>query len=276
MSDSHAEAAQDSFFGFCRESWSEGLKAGVDEVGIGPLAGPVVAAAVLLDPQHPIAGLADSKVLSAKQRESLAAEIRAHALCWSIASADEAEIDELNILRASHLAMQRAVAAMHRVPAMVLVDGNKTPSFPMPAVSIVQGDRWVPQIGAASILAKVARDELMCRLALRYPGYGLARHKGYPTKHHVAALGNLGACPIHRRSFAPVRAVLGDETGAGYKQYDLGKTFQASASPAPERGELETFLACNESAETKDYIAAEGHCLDVSTPGSVDDGQLKQ
>ena len=275
MLDSHTETAQGSFFGFCRESWSEGFKAGVDEVGIGPLAGPVVAAAVLLDPQHPIEGLADSKVLTAKQREVLAAQIRAYALCWSVASADEAEIDELNILRASHLAMQRAVAAMHRAPAMVLVDGNKTPSFSMPAVSIVQGDRLVPQIGAASILAKVARDDMMCRLAQRYPGYGLARHKGYPTKRHVAALRNLGASAIHRRSFAPVRAVLSAGAATSGQQHVLVETFETRGSRQPQADRSGASFARDAAGTTEVSVAKRSHCFDdMPTTGSVDGGTI--
>ena len=208
MPDATDEPTQGSFFSFLREPWTQGLKAGVDEVGIGPLAGPVVAAAVLLDADDLIDGLTDSKALTSKRREELAVEIKARALCWSIASAGVAEIDELNILRASHLAMQRAVNALSLTPTMVLVDGNKVPSLPVPAISIIQGDLLVPQIGAASILAKVARDETMRRLALCYPGYGLEKHKGYPTKQHVRALRELGACAIHRRSFEPVRQAL--------------------------------------------------------------------
>lgn len=224
MQDATDVPEQGSFFQFDSDAWSQGFKAGVDEVGIGPLAGPVVAAAVLLDPDRPIAGVTDSKALTARQREELAREIKADAVCWAVASADVAEIDELNILRASHLAMQRAVQALTRTPAMVLVDGNKTPGFPMPVVAIVQGDLLVPQIGAASILAKVARDATMCELARRFPGYGLEKHKGYPTKQHFAALSQLGASPIHRRSFAPVRDVVqraqaSDAGGEG--QFDL-------------------------------------------------------
>jgi ribonuclease HII len=206
--DASDEPEQDSLLSRLEDDWAAGGKAGVDEVGIGPLAGPVVASAVLLDPECPVDGLTDSKALTAKQREELADEIKARSLAWAVASASVAEIDELNILRASHLAMQRAVAELDRVPAMVLVDGNKTPALAVPAVAIVQGDRLVPQIGAASILAKVARDAMMLDLADRFPGYGFEKHKGYPTKQHVQALKALGASEVHRRSFAPVRDVL--------------------------------------------------------------------
>ena len=208
------EPTQEAFFTFTNESYEQGLKAGVDEVGIGPLAGPVVAAAVLLDPRHPVEGVTDSKALTPEARETLAREIKAHALAWCVAEAGVAEIDELNILRASHLAMQRAVEGLATAPRMVLVDGNKVPTFAVPAVSIVQGDRLVPQIGAASILAKVARDETMRELADAFPGYGLEKHKGYPTREHVDALAKLGASAIHRRSFAPVRDVVEDDQDA--------------------------------------------------------------
>ncbi len=185
-----------------------GLQAGVDEVGIGPLAGPVVAGAVLLDPNRPIADLGDSKTLTPKRRKELAGEIRAKALAWSLGWAEVDEIDHINILRASHLAMQRAVDSLSQKPTMVLVDGNKTPVLPFPSVAVIQGDRRVPQIGAASIIAKVARDNFMCDLDRQYPGYGFSQHMGYPTKKHFTALRQLGATPAHRRSFAPVRDVL--------------------------------------------------------------------
>ncbi len=182
--------------------------AGVDEVGRGPLAGPVVAAAVILDPQRPIAGLADSKKLSEKRREALALEIRERALCWALGRAEAEEIDRINILQASLLAMQRAVAALSTPPELALVDGNRAPRFACPARAIVGGDASEPAISAASIIAKVARDREMVELDARYPGYGLARHKGYPTRQHVEALRELGVSEIHRRSFGPVQRLL--------------------------------------------------------------------
>ena len=189
--------------------WSgHGLMAGVDEAGRGPLAGPVVAAAVILDDLKPIKGLADSKVLSARRREQLFDEIRAKALACCIAVATVEEIDRLNILQATLLAMQRAVAGLRLVPRQVLVDGNRLPQLTMPAEAIVKGDAKVPAISAASILAKVHRDQLCQGLHEAWPAYNFARHKGYPTAHHLAALRAHGACPAHRRSYAPVRAVL--------------------------------------------------------------------
>lgn len=184
------------------------LIAGVDEVGRGPLAGPVVAAAVILDPAHPIAGLADSKTLSPIRREQLATEIRAKALAWALGRAEVAEIDRLNILQASLLAMQRAIAALSIVPDQALVDGNRCPPLACPCRAIVKGDATVPAISAASILAKVARDAEMGELHERYPRYGFAQHKGYPTAAHRDALRRFGPCPEHRRSFAPVAAAL--------------------------------------------------------------------
>ena len=189
------------------------LIAGVDEAGRGPLAGPVVAAAVILDPARPIAGLADSKQLSAARRERLAVEIRARALAWALGRAEVAEIDRLNILQASLLAMQRAVAALHIAPEKVLVDGNRCPPLACPCQAIVKGDATVPAIGAASILAKVARDAELRELHDRYPQYDFARHKGYPTAAHLDALRRHGPCPEHRRSFAPVAAALESATG---------------------------------------------------------------
>ena len=189
--------------------WSGlGLMAGVDEAGRGPLAGPVVAAAVILDDLLPIRGLADSKALSARKRERLFDEIRAKALACCIAQASVEEIDRLNILQATLLAMQRAVAGLRLFPKHVLVDGNRLPLLKMPAEAIVKGDAKVPAISAASILAKVHRDRLCAGLHEVYPGYGFAKHKGYPTADHLAALRAQGACPAHRRSYAPVRAVL--------------------------------------------------------------------
>ena len=184
------------------------LIAGVDEAGRGPLAGPVVAAAVILDPDQPIAGLADSKKLSPIRREQLAVEIRAKSLAWALGRAEVAEIDRLNILQASLLAMQRAVTALSIVPEQALVDGNRCPRLACPCQAIVKGDATVPAISAASILAKVARDAELRELHERYPRYGFARHKGYPTAAHLDALHRFGPCPEHRRSFAPVLAAL--------------------------------------------------------------------
>lgn len=185
-----------------------GLVAGVDEAGRGPLAGPVVAAAVILDDQRPIAGLADSKKLSPARREALFDEIRAHALCFSIAEASVEEIDRLNILQATLLAMRRAVQGLRLKPVMVLVDGNRLPVLDVPAEAIVKGDARVQAISAASILAKVHRDRWCAQLHERYPQYGFAGHKGYGTAAHMAALRTHGACPEHRRTFAPVAQLL--------------------------------------------------------------------
>jgi ribonuclease HII len=182
--------------------------AGVDEVGRGPLAGDVVAAAVILDPARPVSGLRDSKKLSAARREQLAAQIREQALAWSVARATVAEIDELNILQASLLAMHRAVRALQPQPSYVLVDGNRLPRWDYASEPVVKGDDRVAAIAAASILAKVQRDAELLELDRQYPGYGFARHKGYPTPAHLAALRELGATAVHRRSFAPVRAIL--------------------------------------------------------------------
>ncbi|PLX61686.1 ribonuclease HII [Sedimenticola selenatireducens] len=182
--------------------------AGVDEVGRGPLAGPVVAAAVILHPDRPITGLADSKKLSEKRREQLAHEIRDKALCWALGRAEVEEIDRLNILHASLLAMKRAVEALTTRPGHALIDGNRCPDLRCSAEAVVGGDDSEPAISAASILAKVSRDREMVLLDQQYPGYGLAKHKGYPTKLHVAALQELGVSPIHRRSFGPVKRLL--------------------------------------------------------------------
>ncbi|WP_300442132.1 ribonuclease HII [Zoogloea sp.] len=181
---------------------------GVDEAGRGPLCGPVVAAAVILDPARPIAGLADSKKLSEKRREKLAIEIREKALAWCIAEASVEEIDRLNILHATMLAMQRAVAGLALVPDRVLVDGNRCPRLDVPCEAVVKGDSLVAEISAASILAKTARDAQLLELDKRYPQYGLAGHKGYPTAAHLAALRAHGACDIYRKSFGPVRDVI--------------------------------------------------------------------
>jgi ribonuclease HII len=185
-----------------------GLIAGVDEAGRGPLAGPVVAAAVILDDLKPIKGLNDSKVLSAARREQLFDEIRAKALCCSIAQASVEEIDTLNILQATLLAMQRAVEGLRLKPAKVLVDGNRLPVLDVLAEAIVKGDATVPAISAASILAKVTRDRWCAELDQQYPQYGFAGHKGYGTAEHLAALRAHGACPQHRKTFRPVTDVL--------------------------------------------------------------------
>ncbi|MCP3666152.1 MAG: ribonuclease HII [Gammaproteobacteria bacterium] len=184
------------------------LTAGVDEVGRGPLAGPVVAAAVILDPQRPIEGLADSKKLTERKRQQLAGEIRENALAWALGRAEVEEIDEINILQASLLAMRRAVEALPVTAEHALVDGNKLPRLNCSAEAVVGGDATVAEISAASIIAKVARDQEMVEMDLRYPGYGLAKHKGYPTKVHIEALQALGITPIHRSSFGPVKKLI--------------------------------------------------------------------
>lgn len=181
------------------------LIAGVDEVGRGPLVGAVVTAAVILDPNNPIEGLADSKKLSEKKRLLLAEEIKQKALAWALGRAEPEEIDELNILHATMLAMQRAVENLKIQPHFVLVDGNRIPQLPMPAQAVVKGDSLVAEISAASILAKVARDQEMMELDKLYPQYAFAQHKGYPTKLHLEKLAEFGVLPQHRRSFAPVR-----------------------------------------------------------------------
>ena len=183
---------------------------GVDEAGRGPLAGPVYAAAVILDPARPISGLADSKKLSERRREQLALEIRECALAFAVASATVEEIDRFNILQATMLAMQRAVGALPFPPRIVLVDGNRCPSLPVPARAIIGGDGSVAAISAASILAKTARDAEIRIIHAAYPVYGLDRHKGYDTAEHRAALNRHGPAPCHRRSFAPVRELLGE------------------------------------------------------------------
>ena len=189
------------------------LVCGVDEVGRGPLAGPVVAAAVILDASKPIEGLRDSKKLSEKKRTSLNEEIREKALCWSIARAEVEEIDNINILQASLLAMQRAVTGLAITPQHAMIDGNKIPRLSCSAEAIVGGDNLVDCISAASIIAKVERDNEMIQLDSEYPGYGLAKHKGYPTKAHLEALQQLGVTRIHRRSFAPVTRLLEIQAG---------------------------------------------------------------
>lgn len=198
------QAAQQAAF-----VWEQpGLVAGVDEAGRGPLAGPVVAAAVILDDLRPIKGLADSKVLTARRREQLFDEIRAKALCCSIAEASVEEIDQLNILQATMLAMRRAVEGLRLKPAMVLVDGNRLPVLDVLAEAIVKGDSKVAAISAASILAKVTRDRWCADLDSQYPQYGFAGHKGYGTAEHLNALQAHGACPQHRKTFSPVAKVL--------------------------------------------------------------------
>lgn len=184
------------------------LVAGVDEVGRGPLAGAVVAAAVILDPARPIEGLTDSKKLSERRREILFVEIKEKALAYAIGRAEVEEIDDINILQASLLAMKRAVEALDPIPEHALVDGNKLPSLPCSAEAIIKGDLTEPCISAASIIAKVTRDREMVEMDKKYPGYGLAKHKGYPSKAHMAALQELGVTEIHRRTFGPVRRLL--------------------------------------------------------------------
>jgi ribonuclease HII len=184
----------------------EELVAGVDEVGRGPLCGAVVTAAVILDPRRPIMGLNDSKKLTEARREMLYEEICEKALAWCIARAEVEEIDRLNILHATMLAMQRAVQGLSITPKLALIDGNRCPQLDVPSAPVIQGDAKVPAIAAASILAKVSRDREMSAFELIYPGYGMGGHKGYPTPVHLEALARLGPTPIHRRSFAPVRA----------------------------------------------------------------------
>jgi len=187
---------------------SYNIVAGVDEVGRGPLAGPVVTAAVILDKNRPVQGLTDSKKLTECQREKIAEEIKSKAVSWSLGRAEVNEIDEINILQATLLAMQRAVASLELPPELVLVDGNRCPKFPCRAEAVIKGDLYVPVISAASIIAKVARDREMMQLDQVYPGYGFGKHKGYPTKSHITALMELGVTKIHRRSYAPVKKLL--------------------------------------------------------------------
>lgn len=187
---------------------NELLIAGVDEAGRGPLAGPVIAAAVILDPKRPIAGLTDSKLLTEKKREALCSQIQELSLAWAIGRAEVHEIDAINILQASLLAMQRAVEQLSIQPQRVLVDGNKSPKFICDSEAIIKGDLTIPAISAASIIAKVTRDREMYELDKHYPGYGLAVHKGYPTKTHITALKNLGVTIIHRQTFKSVKELL--------------------------------------------------------------------
>ncbi|HEU4460200.1 MAG TPA: ribonuclease HII [Methylibium sp.] len=213
------------------------LVAGVDEAGRGPLAGPVVAAAVILDPRRRIRGLADSKQLGARTREKLYEQILDRALCCSIAEASVEEIDRLNILHATMLAMRRAVEGLRLVPKRVLVDGNRLPELRVEAEAVIGGDAIVPAISAASILAKVHRDRLCESLCSQHPGYGFAVHKGYPTPEHLDALQRLGACIVHRRSFAPVRAALARavvvEQGAATPSITMATPLVADAAAQP-------------------------------------------
>lgn len=194
--------------GFNADVLSARYLAGVDEVGRGPLAGDVVAAAVILDPECPIPGLADSKTLSQRRREQLADRIRQHSLGWALGRSSVAEIDTINILQASLQAMHRAVAALAIVPDLVLVDGNRLPRWPYRAQAVIKGDSCCSAIAAASILAKVQRDAELVELEQRFPGYGFAQHKGYPTAAHLEALVRFGPTVVHRRSFAPVRRII--------------------------------------------------------------------
>lgn len=199
--------------------------AGVDEAGRGPLAGPVVVAAVALDPAKPaIEGLDDSKRLSARRREALAGRIRAEALALAVIRVDPETIDRLNILQATMHGMQRAVAALWPAPARVLIDGNRCPDLSVDAEAIVGGDGREPVIAAASIIAKIERDRLMVELDGRYPGYGFAAHKGYGTRAHLDALARLGPCPVHRRSFAPVRATENGDLWTVHRQAETDPT----------------------------------------------------
>lgn len=184
------------------------LECGVDEVGLGAAAFEVYSAAVILDPKRPISGLADSKKLSPRRRETLSVEIKEKAIAWCIASATLEEIEQLNVLAASHLAMRRAIEGLQVQPGMALVDGNRVPDLPVPARAIVKGDATVAVISAASIIAKVARDAAMQDVHTQWPMYGFDAHKGYLTAAHLAALQQYGPCPVHRRTYAPIRALL--------------------------------------------------------------------
>lgn len=192
--------------------YDDRLVCGVDEAGRGPLAGPVYAAAVILDPERPIDGLRDSKKLTAERREELAEQIRACALAWSVAKCSEAEIDRLNILQASMLAMRRAIHGLSLKPSLALIDGNRCPVIRIPTEAVIGGDDLVPAISAASILAKTARDAALQKLHRKYPVYGFDQHKGYPTALHLERLLQHGVSPVHRKSYAPVRAVLAGAT----------------------------------------------------------------
>ncbi|MBB3211949.1 ribonuclease HII [Herbaspirillum sp. Sphag1AN] len=193
---------------FAAQDYAGEVICGVDEAGRGPLAGPVFAAAVILDPAHPIVGLRDSKKLSEASRDALALEIKAHALAWAIAQCSEQEIDQLNILQASMLAMRRAVEALTTLPTLALIDGNRCPVMAVRSEAIVKGDDKVPAISAASILAKTARDAALHVLHAQYPQYAFDQHKGYPTALHLERLRTHGVSPVHRKSYSPVRALL--------------------------------------------------------------------
>jgi len=193
---------------FAAQDYAGEVICGVDEAGRGPLAGPVFAAAVILDPAHPIVGLRDSKKLSEASRDALALEIKAHAIAWAIAQCSEQEIDQLNILQASMLAMRRAVEALTTLPTLALIDGNRCPVMAVRSEAIVKGDDKVPAISAASILAKTARDAALHVLHAQYPQYAFDQHKGYPTALHLERLRTHGVSPVHRKSYAPVRALL--------------------------------------------------------------------
>ena len=186
------------------------LVAGVDEVGRGPLAGPVVAAAVILNPDHPVEGLADSKALTEAKRQHLEEQIKTSALAWAIGRAEVEEIDQINILQASLLAMRRAILALRPQAEHALVDGNRCPDLPCSCEAIIKGDQTIGAISAASIIAKQARDQEMVEMDKLYPGYGFISHKGYPTRLHLESLQKLGVTPIHRRSFGPVKKVLAE------------------------------------------------------------------
>jgi len=201
--------AQPGLFDFDPDNVDDEIVCGVDEAGRGPLAGPVFAAAVILDPSRPIDGLRDSKKLTEARREELAPLIRANALAWAVAKCSEAEIDRINILEASMLAMKRAVYALQTAPTLALIDGNRIPRMRVRAIAIVEGDDKVHAISAASILAKTARDAALVKLHKKYPHYGFDQHKGYGTELHLERLRQHGPCPVHRRSFAPVRELLG-------------------------------------------------------------------
>jgi ribonuclease HII len=190
------------------DAWRDELVCGVDEAGRGPLAGPVYAAAVILDPAKPIDGLRDSKKLTEAKRDLLAVHIKSHALAWSIACCTEAEIDQLNILQASMLAMRRAVEGLKTAPSLALIDGNRCPVMSVRAEAIVKGDSKVAAISAASILAKTARDAFCSQMHAQYPQYGFDQHKGYPTALHLERLREHGVSPVHRKSYGPVRALL--------------------------------------------------------------------
>ena len=202
---------------------AEEIVCGVDEAGRGPLAGPVFAAAVILDPARPIAGLRDSKKLTEARRDLLAPQIKAHALAWAIAECSEHEIDTLNILQATMLAMRRAVEALATLPTLALIDGNRVPVMPIRAIAIIEGDDKVQAISAASILAKTARDAVMVALHAEHPQYAFDQHKGYPTELHLERLRTHGVSPVHRKSYAPVRALLATLTAvSGLAQRDNG------------------------------------------------------